>query len=89
MIASGLSILLAIFEHLKIKQMEVTESALLYGSIHKRLFNLIENPNNAIGAYKKIIPLDVSDKIKDQCEEEIKFLRKNFIPTLNNLIEFT
>ena len=43
-IASGLSILLAIFEHLKIKQMEVTESALLYGSIHKRLFNLINFP---------------------------------------------
>lgn len=77
-IASGLSILLAIFEHLKIKQMEVTESALLYGSIHKRLFNLIENPNNAIGAYKKIIPLDVSDKIKDQCEEEIKILEEKF-----------
>ena len=77
-IASGLSILLAVFEHLKIKQMEVTESALLYGSIHKRLFNLIDNPNNAIGAYKKIIPLDVSDKIKDQCEEEIKILEEKF-----------
>ena len=77
-IASGLSILVALFEELKIKQMEVTESALLYGSIHRKLFNLIGSPDTFIGAYKKIIPIDSHDLIKDQREEEIKILESKF-----------
>ena len=77
-IASGLSILAALFEELKIKQMEVTESALLYGSIHRKLFNLIGRPDKVIGAYKKIIPIDFNDLNRDQCEEEIKILENKF-----------
>ena len=77
-IASGLSILFALFEELKIKQMEVTESALLYGSIHRKLFSLINKPDEVIGAYKKIIPVDSHALIKDQCEEEIKILEDKF-----------
>ena len=77
-IASGLSILAALFEELKIKQMEVTESALLYGSIHRKLFNLIGRPDTVIGAYKKIIPIDFNDLNRDQCEEEIKILENKF-----------
>jgi exopolyphosphatase/guanosine-5'-triphosphate,3'-diphosphate pyrophosphatase len=77
-IASGLSILIAIFDFLKIKQMEVTESALLYGSIHKRLFSLLDNPDNAVGAYKKIIPIESKNEIKNRCDEEIKLLEDKF-----------
>ncbi len=77
-IASGLAILIAIFEEFKIKQMEVTESALLYGAIHKQLFHLIDSSSPLIGGYKRILPIESKNEIKNRCDEEIKFLGKKF-----------
>lgn len=77
-IAPGLAIMIGLTDELGIKQIEVTESALMYGAIQNKLMSLFKTPKTAVGAYKKIIPLDEYTKIEDKCSEEIELLEEKF-----------
>ena len=71
-IGGGLAVLIAIFEEFKIKSMEVSESAIIYGALHEAIINKIEKKGyKYIGSNKKIRRVNKNDKKIDRRAQEV------------------
>tara|TARA_X000001036_G_scaffold122198_1_gene115720 strand:+ start:4403 stop:6025 length:1623 start_codon:yes stop_codon:yes gene_type:complete len=78
-LAGGLSILIAIFEIFKIKQMEVSESAIIFGALHQALISNLQEKNKDYKAiHKQIIKKEDFVSTIDRRAQEVNDWSEQF-----------